>query len=89
MLLWELVGLLPDKRWLSILEFLLVRHSQVALSSLYKILFSFHPSIFVLDLKNLDSLKWSGPRTSGDTDNTALPHFHFLFSLVLHPTFSP
>ena len=66
-----------------------MRHSQLALSLLCKILFSLHPSIFVLDLENLNSLEWSGPRASGDTGNTTLPHLHFLFSLVLHLTFSP
>ena len=62
----------------------------IALSSLYKILFSLHPSILVLGPENLDSLEWSGPRASGDTDNTTLPHLHFLFSFpALRPTFLP
>ena len=41
MLLWELVGLLPSKRWLSVLEFLLVGHSQLVLYLFAKLYPSF------------------------------------------------
>ena len=70
--------------------FPLVGHSQLALLSFCKILFSLHPSILVLDPENLDSLEWSGPRASCGIDNTTLLRLHFLFSsLVLHPIFLP
>ena len=70
--------------------FPLVGRSQLALSLLCKILFSLHPSILVLDLKNLDGLEWSGPRASYGINSTVIPRLHFLFSsLVLHPTYLP
>ena len=89
--MWEHVAFFPDKRWLSVLEFLLIGHSQLVLFLfLYKIPLLFHPSFPAPARGNADNLKRSDPQTPYDTDNIALPDLFFLLSsLALYPTYLP
>ena len=90
MLLQGLGGFFLDSRWLPTSSFLHVEHSPLVFLFLCKILFSFYPSVLVLNPENLVSLEWSDPRASYGIDNIAFPRFHFfLSSFVLHPTYLP
>ena len=91
MLLFEFLGLFPDKRWLPALEFLFVGHSQLVLFLfLCKIPLLLHPSFPAPTRGNADNLEWSDPQTSCDTNNIAFPGLFFLFSsIALHPTYPP